>query len=167
MKRFPSGQAVFLPLGRTLWTLRRQTMQAIREGARPESYTIIGEETYFPDVLDSILCDLETRMEELEQYFELAFGKSNGAYRCIILWNGNDREGLLVHREKKKLLCAYYPAVTEDDILKEQALVRQLQGLSYLSGSTEINLNYGIKRGRCRLGDLLKLLSEQLEEKTE
>ena len=83
MKRFPSGQAVFLPLGRTLWTLRRQTMQAIREGARPESYTIIGEETYFPDVLDSILCDLETRMEELEQYFELAFGKATARIAAL------------------------------------------------------------------------------------
>ena len=91
-------------------------------------------------------------------------GKRCGAHRCLALWNGGYQEGVLVHRGKNGLLCAYLPAITEAEYRKEQAIIQQMESLAYLSGDSQVQLIRGIKNGRWRLGDLLTMLSEEMKK---
>ena len=119
-------------------------------------------QVYLPGGLD--IHDISEEWLEAEGFSKAAVGKRCGAHRCLALWNGGYQEGVLVHRGKNGLLCAYLPAITEAEYRKEQAIIQQMESLAYLSGDSQVQLIRGIKNGRWRLGDLLTMLSEEMKK---
>ena len=116
---------------------------------------------YLPGGLN--IQDINEEWLKAEGYTDVTIGRKNGSHRCLALWNGSYQEGILVHQRKKGLICAYLPAISEAEYLKEQAVIQQMESFAYLAGDRQVNLIRGIKSGRWSLGDLLNLLSEGMK----
>ena len=143
MKKFPSGQAVFFPLDQGFWNLldlRKHTVRAMLTDAQTQEYYITDEEMYLPGVLDRLQEESKQWDKEIKDFDKKAAGTKNGAYRCIALWNGSYQEGILVHQEKERMLCAYLPVITAADAQRDQALIRQLEGLAFFARNTKVYL---------------------------
>ena len=91
-------------------------------------------------------------------------GKHYGAFQCAAIWNGSLKEGLLLHNNRKELLCAYLPAVTKGNVLHDLAIVQQIESLAFLSGEMDIQFDHRIHDGEWKMRDLLNCIAGQIRD---
>ena len=164
MKKYPVGEAIFFPFTMHfagLKDLRRHTYHALLAGIIPERFFIAAEETAPAGSLDLFFSQQKSNWNQL---LGKMAGKHYGAFQCAAIWNGSLKEGLLLHNNRKELLCAYLPAVTKGNVLHDLAIVQQIESLAFLSGEMDIQFDHRIHDGEWKMRDLLNCIAGQIRD---
>lgn len=158
-----NAEAVFLPFPGSLDLLRRSTVQSLLINASASRFLVTHEDDYLPGVLDSILGDpgqLEKLLKELD---EKIIGSDKGSYRCAALWDWERRSGLLIHKKKEIVLCAFLPLVTVEQARLEKELSLAISQLAFRAEDTMIDLGRKPLSGKRKFADVLQYLAEQID----
>jgi len=156
-------KAVFLPFPGSLDLLRRSTVQSLLAGVSASRFLVTHEDDYLPGVLDSIFCDPGQFENLIPILGEKIIGSYEGTYRCTALWDWNQRSGLLIHKKKETVLCAFLPLVSKVQARLEKQLTLELSQLALRAEDTIIDLGHKPITGRQKLSDVLKCLAAQID----
>ena len=159
--RVQRGSAIFLAPQYDMWTLRQATRRAILSGQAAQDFVVVESTMYYPTMLDNVL-GFEIRRDSIAaSYGDRIVGETDGGWRCALLYEPG-REGLLLHREGDRLLCAYVPVLTEQVIQKERALALALNRLADDAGNLPILYERYLCPGKYQLRELLHELANSL-----
>ena len=160
--RVHSGSAIFLAPLYDMWTLRQATRSAILSGQAAQDFIVVESTMYYPTMLDNVL-GFEIRRDSIAAgYGDRIVGETAGCWRCALLYEPG-REGLLLHREGDRLLCAYVPVMTEQVIQKERELAQALNRLADDAGNLPILYGRYLCPGKYQLRELLHELANSVE----
>ena len=157
-------EAIFLPMPDTIHELRLQTKTALLQDALPKPFIITGEDFYF---LESHLIATLYQKEELHRELTTLGAKINGrsgnALNCVALWAEDKGTGVLVHQEKKTLLCAYLPILTKEKAQYEMDMAKRIKRLASTKKIKDLERGFFPPNGSYRIDKLLADLAEHLE----
>ena len=159
--RVQRGSAIFLAPQYDMWTLRQATRRAILTGQAAQDFVVVESTMYYPNMLDNVL-GFEVRRDSIAaSYGDRIVGETAGCWRCALLYEPG-REGLLLHREGDRILCAYVPVLTEQVIQKERELAQALNRLADDAGNLPILYGRYLCPGKYQLRELLHELANSL-----
>ena len=158
-----NAKVVFLPFPGSLDLLRRSTVRSLLAGVSASRFLVTHEDDYLPGVLDSILCNPGQFENLISTLGEKIIGSYEGTYRCAALWDWDRRSGLLIHKKKKLVLCAFLPLVSEAQARLEKQLTMELSLLALRAGDTIIDLGRKPLTGKQKLADVMQYLAEQID----
>ena len=157
-------EAIFLPMPDTIHELRLQTKTALLEGVIPEPFVITGEEIYFMEShLMTTLYFEEELNREIATLRANIIGRSGNALNCVALWAEDKGTGVLVHQEKKTLLCAYLPILTKEKAQYEMDMAKRIKRLASTKKIKDLERGFFPPNGSYRIDKLLSDLAEHLE----
>ena len=93
---------------------------------------------------------------------ENAAGTTGGKLRCVALWDIGNRDGVLLRREDRTLLCDYISIVTKEKAFEERALSMRLAALAEETKEAQGLLDHSIPDGRWSLHELPHSPPEQM-----
>lgn len=158
-----NAKAIFLPFPGSLDLLSRSTVRSLLAGASGSRFLVTHEDDYLPGVLDSILCNPGQFENLISTLGENIIGSHEGTYRCAALWDWDRRSGLLIHKKKKLVLCAFLPLVSEAQARLEKQLTMELSQLALRAGDTIIDLGHKPITGKQKLSDVSRCLAAQID----
>jgi hypothetical protein len=161
--RAQEGEAIFHPMELSLWDVRQEAKQRAMDGSPAWLFRVKHEVQYDPHTLNQLLWDPKQLQELEESLGEKIIGVENGALNCAALWDGENEEGILIHKEGDELICAYLPLMSKAEAEKEHALSMKLAALASEADDVPIRIDRKIEAGRWSLKRLLHYLSEQID----
>ena len=158
-----SDHAVFIPFQSNTEILRHMSLQALRNGVKSKRFIICDEKIYYySHALDRLLCNeahLNKALNDMEPGFD---GEIGGAICCALIWNNENGEGFLVHRDSKKLLLAFVPIINEEVLLHIQRLQAALNESARIARAIPFKTIPHLHSEPCSFSTLLEDLSLSL-----
>ena len=125
---------------------------------------ITGEDFYFLEShLIATLYQKEELHRELTTLGAKIIGRSGNALNCVALWAEDKGTGVLVHQEKKTLLCAYLPILTKEKAQYEMDMAKRIKRLASTKKIKDLERGFFPPNGSYRIDKLLSDLAEHLE----